>query len=160
MMQDFVTIITGVLGAATGGGLIEFLHWRANKRKANAEASQAEGTADATKMDAMGRFVDQLQEQEDKHLDLIKQKDARIEELTERLKTDSNDKVLAQQSMCLHFGCNLRKPERGQGGRWQLEHVQDISLGADYTPVNVLLKEYGRLNKKLSADAEAKEEER
>lgn len=171
--MDLTTILTAVISVLTGGGLTSVFFVKARKRKEDAEASQAEAqvssttaSTEITKMDAMGRLVDQLQEQEDKYLNCLSKKDAfiaskdkKIEELSDRLREESNDKVIAQQFMCLHKGCNIVRPERGLGGQWQDGHRGDASLGADYYPINILLKMYGNKNKEVVETIEKENED-
>jgi hypothetical protein len=141
-------------GAVGGGGIVELLHWRSNKRKAAAEATKAEAEAGDTRIDAMSKLVDQMQEQEDKYIELINSKDARIEEVLQNNIALKSEATSAELLMCVNLGCPLRKPVQGQGKKWYEAHSDSPDIGANYTPINVLLKMYGDRKKRMIQEAE------
>lgn len=141
-------------GAVGGGGIVEILHWRSNKRKAAAEATKAEAEAGDTRIDAMSKLVDQMQEQEDKYIELINNKDARIEEVLQQNIAIRSEATSAELLMCVNLGCPLRKPVQGQGKKWYEAHSDSPDIGANYTPINVLLKMYGDRKKRMIQEAE------
>ena len=154
-MNDLLMqILMPLAGAVGGGGIVEFLHWKANKRKANAEATKAEAEAGDTRIDAMSKLVDQMQEQEDKYIELINNKDARIEEVLQQNIAIRSEATSAELLMCVNLGCPLRKPVQGQGKKWYEAHADDPNIGANYTPINVLLKMYGDRKKRMIQEAE------
>ncbi len=150
LMQIFMPLA----GAVGGGGIVELLHWRSNKRKANAEATKAEAEAGDTRIDAMSKLVDQMQEQEDKYINLINSKDARIEEVLQNNIALKSEATSAELLMCVNLGCPLRKPVQGQGKKWYEAHSDSPDIGANYTPLNVLLKMYGDRKKRMIQEAE------
>jgi len=95
----------------------------------------------------LGKVVDQIQEQDDKYINLINEKDRRFEELFVECQDIRSEATAAENFMCVHLGCGMRKPIHGQGRKWYATHREDFALGADYMPVNVLLKKYGELKK-------------
>ena len=154
-MNDLLLqILMPLAGAVGGGGIVEILHWRSNKRKAAAEATKAEAEAGDTRIDAMSKLVDQMQEQEDKYIELINNKDARIEEVLQQNIAIRSEATSAELLMCVNLGCPLRKPVQGQGKKWYEAHQDDPNIGANYLPVNVLLKMYGRRKAALLQEAE------
>jgi hypothetical protein len=144
-------------GAVGGGGIVEILHWRSNKRKANAEATKAEAEAGDTRIDAMSKLVDQMQEQEDKYIALINDKDARIESVLQDNIALKSEATSAELLMCVNLGCPLRKPVQGQGKKWYEAHSDSPDIGANYTPINVLLKMYGDRKKRMIQEAETED---
>ena len=161
-MNDLIMqILMPLAGAVGGGGIVELLHWRSNKRKAAAEATKAEAEAGDTRIDAMSKLVDQMQEQEDKYIGLINDKDARIEEVLQQNIAIRSEATSAELLMCVNLGCPLRKPVQGQGKKWYETHQDDPNIGANYLPVNVLLKVYGKRKAALleEAEEEAKNDE-
>ncbi len=153
-MNDLIMqILMPLAGAVGGGGIVEFLHWKANKRKANAEATKAEAEAGDTRIDAMSKLVDQMQEQEDKYINLINDKDARIEAVLRDNIALKSEATSAELLMCVNLGCPLRKPVQGQGKKWYETHQDDPNIGANYTPINVLLKMYGDRKKRMIQEA-------
>lgn len=154
-MNDLLLqILMPLAGAVGGGGIVEILHWRSNKRKANAEATKAEAEAGDTRIDAMSKLVDQMQEQEDKYIELINNKDARIEEVLQQNIAIRSEATSAELLMCVNLGCPLRKPVQGQGKKWYEAHSDSPDIGANYTPINVLLKMYGDRKKRMIQEAE------
>ncbi len=149
LMQIFMPLA----GAVGGGGIVELLHWRSNKRKAAAEATKAEAEAGDTRIDAMSKLVDQMQEQEDKYINLINSKDARIEEVLQNNIALKSEATSAELLMCVNLGCPLRKPVQGQGKKWYEAHSDSPDIGANYTPINVLLKMYGDRKKRMIQEA-------
>lgn len=154
-MNDLLLqILMPLAGAVGGGGIVEILHWRSNKRKAAAEATKAEAEAGDTRIDAMSKLVDQMQEQEDKYIEQLNNKDARIEEVLQQNIAIRSEATSAELLMCVNLGCPLRKPVQGQGKKWYEAHSDSPDIGANYTPINVLLKMYGDRKKRMIQEAE------
>ena len=157
-MNDLLLqILMPLAGAVGGGGIVELLHWRSNKRKAAAEATKAEAEAGDTRIDAMSKLVDQMQEQEDKYIALINDKDARIESVLQDNIALKSEATSAELLMCVNLGCPLRKPVQGQGKKWYEAHSDSPDIGANYTPINVLLKMYGDRKKRMIQEAETED---
>ena len=153
-MNDLIMqILMPLAGAVGGGGIVEILHWRSNKRKAAAEATKAEAEAGDTRIDAMSKLVDQMQEQEDKYIALINDKDARIESVLQDNIALKSEATSAELLMCVNLGCPLRKPVQGQGKKWYEAHSDSPDIGANHTPINVLLKMYGDRKKRMIQEA-------
>ena len=153
-MNDLLMqIMMPLAGAVGGGGIVEILHWRSNKRKAAAEATKAEAEAGDTRIDAMSKLVDQMQEQEDKYIEQLNNKDARIEEVLQQNIAIRSEATSAELLMCVNLGCPLRKPVQGQGKKWYEAHSDSPDIGANYTPINVLLKMYGDRKKRMIQEA-------
>lgn len=157
-MNDLLLqILMPLAGAVGGGGIVELLHWRSNKRKAAAEATKAEAEAGDTRIDAMSKLVDQMQEQEDKYIEQLNNKDARIEEVLQQNIAIRSEATSAELLMCVNLGCPLRKPVQGQGKKWYEAHSDSPDIGANYTPINVLLKMYGDRKKRMIQEAETED---
>lgn len=152
-MIELTEILAPLAGAVGGGGIVELLHWRSNKRKAAAEATKAEAEAGDTRIDAMSKLVDQMQEQEDKYINLINNKDARIEEVLQQNIALKSEATSAELLMCVNLGCPLRKPVQGQGKKWYEAHSDSPDIGANYTPINMLLKMYGKRKAEMLEEA-------
>lgn len=154
-MNDLLMqILMPLAGAVGGGGIVEILHWRSNKRKAAAEATKAEAEAGDTRIDAMSKLVDQMQEQEDKYIEQLNIKDAKLEEVLHQNIALKGEATSAELMMCVNLGCPLRKPVQGQGKRWYEAHQDDPNIGANYTPINMLLKMYGDRKRRMLKEAE------
>lgn len=142
--MDWTIIISSLVTFLAGGGIAGVVFWRAARRKANAEASHAEADSDSVVVDSMTKLVENLQEQEDKYLALLGEKDKRIEELYTERRAIRDETLASQYMMCVNMGCVLRKPVQGQGRGWYAANREDPSLGANYLPVNRLLQLYGK----------------
>lgn len=159
-MNDLLLqILMPLAGAVGGGGIVELLHWRSNKRKAAAEATKAEAEAGDTRIDAMSKLVDQMQEQEDKYIALINTKDAKLEEVLHQNIALKGEATSAELMMCVNLGCPLRKPVQGQGKKWYEAHSDSPDIGANYTPINMLLKMYGDRKRRMLKEAEEDNEQ-
>lgn len=159
-MNDLLMqIMMPLAGAVGGGGIVELFHWRSNRRKAAAEATKAEAEAGDTRIDAMSKLVDQMQEQEDKYIALINTKDAKLEEVLHQNIALKGEATSAELMMCVNLGCPLRKPVQGQGKKWYEAHSDSPDIGANYTPINMLLKMYGDRKKRMIQEAEEDNEQ-
>lgn len=159
-MNDLLLqILMPLAGAVGGGGIVELLHWRSNKRKAAAEATKAEAEAGDTRIDAMSKLVDQMQEQEDKYINLINSKDEKIEELLRKITALTGEATSAELMMCVNLGCYLRRPAQGQGKMWYDTHSGSADMGANYIPLNVLMKLYGEKKQRMIQEAQGDSEE-
>lgn len=159
-MNDLLLqILMPLAGAIGGGGIVEILHWRSNKRKAAAEATKAEAEAGDTRIDAMSKLVDQMQEQEDKYINLINSKDEKIEELLRKITALTGEATSAELMMCVNLGCYLRRPAQGQGKMWYDTHSGSADMGANYIPLNVLMKLYGEKKQRMIQEAQGDSEE-
>ena len=159
-MNDLIMqILMPLAGAVGGGGIVEILHWRSNRRKAAAEATKAEAEAGDTRIDAMSKLVDQMQEQEDKYINLINSKDEKIEELLRKITALTGEATSAELMMCVNLGCYLRRPAQGQGKMWYDTHSGSADMGANYIPLNVLMKLYGEKKQRMIQEAQGDSEE-
>lgn len=153
-MIELMEILAPLAGAVGGGGIVELIHWRSNKRKAAAEATKAEAEAGDTRIDAMSKLVDQMQEQEDKYIEQLNIKDAKLEEVLHQNIALKGEATSAELMMCVNLGCPLRKPVQGQGKKWYEAHSDSPDIGANYTPINMLLKIYGDKKRRMLKEAE------
>jgi len=140
MSADWVSIIAAVGGLLSGGGVMAILNWRSNRRKAAAEASQSEAQAADTAVEALNRAIDTLQEERDSDRSIITSLMGERERLTNEKIALINKIGAMKVCMCIHLGCIMRKPTQGQADKWMTDHSDEELYGADYTPVNVLLR--------------------
>jgi hypothetical protein len=149
MEQIWISIITGAFSLLGGLGLGRLLFYKANSKKANAEA-------DNLAIEGFKETVKSLTEDNNRLRSQNDQKDAKIERLLDDKDLEREGRVAAEQGYCRHFGCVLREPAIGQGREWLEAHRNDPAMGADYLPINQLMKKYGQDKK---AKVETKEEE-
>jgi hypothetical protein len=140
MSADWMTIATAVGGLLSGGGAMALLNWRSSRRKAAAEASQSEAQATDTAVEALNRAIDTLQEERSRDREMIDKLTGERERLTNDKIALINKMGAMKVCMCVHLGCVMRKPTQGQADKWMEDHADEELYGADYAPVNVLLR--------------------
>lgn len=86
---------------------------------------------------------------EDRKRAITAEKDA----LYERLIAIREESAIVKQYICVHGGCQLRKPGKGLGPKYFDTHREDFEMTIDNLPVNVLLKEYGERKKAIAEKA-------
>jgi len=114
-----------------------WLNPRALKRKADAEA-------DAKAIDALDEIIATQRAQ---LLDASAREKGLHDDALREARTLADERVKARvacEHLCMHMGCALRLPAQGLGARWVEEHEDMTDVGADYDPVDVLLRRYRR----------------
>ncbi len=144
--MDWTQIVIAILGVVGAFDLGRILFFRANKKKANAEA-------DNIVIEGMERTIAAMTSRIDSDEEAMRRKDAKIEELYNEKNALREDLASAQTLMCIHMGCAVRKPVRGQGAEWLRDHKNDPALGVDYLPINQLIRQYGEQKKKKEGEA-------
>ena len=150
--MDWLTILSSLSGGAfAGSGITSLLHARANRRKANAEASQSEAQVKSTdtqtksaEIDALNKIIASLQEERDHYLKSADDKEKRIESLVNENINLREQIATSNFLICSHLGCAGKNPLQGLGGQWYQDHKDDPALGADYDPINIILKKLGK----------------
>ena len=88
---------------------------------------------------------------EDRKRAITAEKDA----LYERLIAIREESAIIKQYICVHGGCQLRKPGKGLGPKYFDTHREDFEMTIDNLPVNVLLREYGARKQAIAEKAVA-----
>lgn len=132
--QALIEIALGLIG---GGIIGRFLRLKADTRKAGAEA-------DNTAIDGLNATIQQLAGQLAARDEDIKERDAKIDALTADLTSKQNECTTKGYYMCVHQGCKLRRPTLGRGHQYFDQHRAEQDFGADFTPVEELLDNYGK----------------
>lgn len=111
--MDWITIITAIIAALSGGGLISLLTIREQKKALKIENKDKES-------DICLKLVNELQDQIEKLNDRADKKDARITELEDtnailRQKLDEANTALAKATLlrCSKLNCSSRIPPLG-----------------------------------------------
>ena len=148
--MDWTQIVIAALGLVGVLDLGRVLFFKANKKKANAEA-------DNVAIEGMEKTIAALEKRISDDADAMERKDAKIEKMYDEKNALREDLASAQTMMCVHMGCAARKPAQGQGAEWLRDHKEDPSLGVDYLPINQLIKLYGK--QKVEKEEKAVENE-
>lgn len=157
--MDWSNIIMTLIGALAGGGIVVLATLPQIKKKAEGEADSA---ALQPLKEANEIIREQLkeanireQEMEDRKRAITAEKDA----LYERLIAIREESAVVKQYICVHGGCQLRKPGKGLGPKYFETHREDFEMTIDNLPVNVLLREYGARKQAIAEKAVADDTE-
>lgn len=140
-MDNLTSIIVAVLGAIGAFDLGRLIFFKAGKKKANAEAEGQEMENASIEVETLRKAIDTLDQQLIRSHETIERQEKAIAELT-----DKNERYRATitalfDDMCVHKGCRLRKPHQGQGSTWYEKYREDPALGADYLPIDTLMRQ-------------------
>ncbi len=141
--MEWTTIITTLIGGLLGGGgLSAILNWRNIKKKGSAEA-------DSAAIDALNNAINtmsQIDEGKDKEITDLKQelrdKQTQIDNLNEQLTQKRCENTTKGYYMCVHQGCNLRRPTMGRGKEYYAKHNGETDFGCDYLSIEELIEQY------------------
>ena len=130
---NWTEIIVAVVSVIGGLGLGRLLFFRANKKKANAEA-------DNVALEGYQAAFMSLREDKEQAV-----KDAATARVEAAKAQESERETLSRlmacyDDICVHKGCRLRKPHQGQGMKWYEQYKEDPSLGCDYESIDTLIK--------------------
>lgn len=129
-MMEWFDSINSILGLLFGGGLISLVTWKFARRKAAAEASQAEAAAKQAEAEAKKAEAEALKEKQDYYQQMAediakdrdyykgerdelrkinKKYDERIEALERKVARNGRMVEGMRPFMCADLGCKLRK---------------------------------------------------
>lgn len=121
-------IITAIVSCITSGGLIQFINWKAAKKKANLDN-------DSIAVENLNKVIETL-ERSNSHFETVnKQREDIICKLRDELTECEGDLNVACSYICQKANCSFRVPSRGFGSNW----LQDLKKGKespDYSPLN------------------------
>jgi len=145
---DWSNIIMALIGLVSGGGLMGLLTLKQKRKMGDVEVFLGN-------IEALKNIIEQLQLENKRKDELLTQYGKNREDHARRYEEKAEESAKLKTLMCVHLGCSLRDPLLGQGGDWMEQHRDDISLGVDYTPINVLMS---RLGKKRKTENESEAE--
>lgn len=155
--MDWSNIIMTLIGALAGGGIVVLATLPQIKKKAEGEAESAalQPLKEANEIirEQLKESNEREQELEDRVRSVTAEKDA----LYEQNAMLREENAVIKQYICVHGGCQLRKPGKGLGPKFFADHRGDFELTVDNLPVNVLLKDYGRRKDALAEMATSDE---
>lgn len=147
--MDWMTLITSATTLIAGGGW--FVNWRANRKKAAAEADSAAVAAMKDALEEIRKSNDFFQSMHDKDTAAIAGKNREILELTA-------DNVTLKMMVCRHDACPFREPPKGRGGEWYEAHKHD-DFPTDTEPITVIGRRNGYYVRRLPAKETGKGQE-
>lgn len=159
-LMDWISLIDKLLPFILGGGLVAIFTVPAAIKKAKIEnESFAIEPLRQTNEQLRGeitRMEERYASLETKYEEMVAKMEAKQAATTEKYENKCEECATAKNMMCVHLGCSLRDPMLGQGDAWYEAHKENISLGVDYTGVNVLMKRLGEKRRRM---AETKEDD-
>ena len=153
--MDWTQIVVTIIGMFGVIDLGRLLFFKSSKKKANAEA-------DSAAVEPLKNAIEILNAQLLDANTKISNKDEKIASLAAEVTALKLERVTTCTAMCVHYGCKLRAPLRGQGLHWLEEHGEEPDLGGDFCSVESLLKRWRAdelARNKQSADAAGTSEE-
>ena len=150
--MDLSSIITEIATFILGGGLVAIFTVPAAIKKAKIEneslAIEPLRQTNEQLRSEITRMEDRYASLEDKYEAMVAKMEAKQADTTEKYENKCEECATAKNMMCVHLGCSLRDPMLGQGDAWYEAHKDNLSLGVDYTAVNVLMKRLGEKRKR------------
>ena len=121
-------IISSIVSLLAGGGIMQFINWKAAKKKANLDN-------DSIAVENLNKVIETL-ERSNSHFETVnKQREDTICKLRDELTKCEGDLNVACSYICKKANCSFRVPNRGFGSNW----LQDLKKGKelpDYSPLN------------------------
>lgn len=122
-------IITAVVSCITSGGIIQFINWKAAKKKANLDN-------DSIAVDTLNNVIDTLQKSND-HFEAVNvQREEKITELRNKLTESEANLTLACSYICCNCGCGKRLPPSRGNGRQFIEKLKSGEESPNYEIIN------------------------
>ena len=118
-------IITAVVSCITSGGLIQFINWKAAKKKANLDN-------DSIAVENLNKVIETL-ERSNSHFETVnKQREDTICKLRAELTECEGDLTSCQSLLCKKMLCKKRLPIAGLGKSF-FNDLKDGKVELDYT---------------------------
>lgn len=160
--MDLSSIITEIATFIIGGGLVAIFTVPAAIKKAKIEnesiAIEPLRQTNEQLRSEITRMEDRYASLEEKYEAMVAKMEAKQASTTEKYENKCEECATAKNMMCVHLGCSLRDPMLGQGDAWYEAHKDNLSLGVDYTAVNVLMKRLGEKRKReMTNDGEGRD---
>jgi len=150
--MDLSSIITEIATFIIGGGLVAIFTVPAAVKKAKigneSLAIEPLRLTNEQLRSEITRMEERYASLEEKYEAMVAKMEAKQASTTEKYENKCEECATAKNMMCVHLGCSLRDPMLGQGDAWYEAHKDNLSLGVDYTAVNVLMKRLGEKRKR------------
>lgn len=144
--MEWSEIIVVAAGVITSLDLTRLIFFRSNRKKAAAEADTSAQEPLIRSLAELRTDIQTYREKNDALEDKLDKVEAEKDALHQELLESREEGAVVKGMMCIHGACPLRDPLRGMGSAWIESHKDDMSLGMDNLPLEVLLD---RNNKRL-----------
>jgi len=162
--MDWISLIDKLLPFILGGGLVAIFTVPAAIKKAKIEnesfAIEPLRQTNEQLRSEITRMEERYASLEEKYEAMVAKMEAKQAATTDKYENKCEECATAKNMMCVHLGCSLRDPMLGQGDAWYEAHKDNISLGVDYTGVNVLMKRLGEKRKRQKEESDGNGEGR
>lgn len=133
--MDWVALITTIIGALTGGGLMFFLNPRAAKKKPDLANKSTEANIESTAVSTMKDAIAEIRISNDNLIKLNERYESEMYKLNAELINLQKDFSLATTYICGNCGCSHRlPPSRGCGEQW-LQQLKKGEVVPNYDPI-------------------------
>ena len=120
--------IMAIIGAVGGVSIWKLATAKDQVKKEHVEAEDME-------IEAMKKVIAELREQ----IDRLNEEVAKLKAINEE---NDSRRYFAENLLCVHKGCAMRKPELGAGRKWWEANSTDGDLECDAKSTNDLIVEY------------------
>lgn len=121
-------IISSAISLIAGGGIMQLINWKANKKKAVLEN-------DSTAVDNLNKVIDTLERSNSHFEEVNKQREDELAQLRREVIECEGDLTLATSYICGKCGCKFRLPPSRGNGRQYIEKLKSGEEIPDYEPV-------------------------
>lgn len=132
--MDWITIISLIASALSGGLLTYFINPRAAWKRPEIENKNQEAQTESTAISTMVDAIGEIRKSNDHFQEVNEQREATIEKLRAQLTDCEKDLSISNSWICQMGSCAFRKPIRGAGDKW-IRDLKNGDAGPDYTPI-------------------------
>ena len=132
--MDWITIISIIASALSGGLLTYFINPRAAWKKPEIDNKAAEAQTESTAVLSLKDAIEEIRKSNDHFQEVNEQREGTIEKLRSQLTECEKNLSISNSWICKMGSCTHRCPVRGGGDKW----IQDLKNGEevpDYTPI-------------------------
>lgn len=132
--MDWITIISIIASALSGGILTYFINPRAAWKKPEIDNKAAEAQTESTAITTMKDAISEIRISNDHFQTVNEQREKTIENLRKQLTDCQSDLSISNSYICARLGCANRLPCRGAGNQW-IAKLKTGDVSPDFTPM-------------------------
>lgn len=135
--MDWITIISIIASALSGGLLTYFINPRAAWKKPELDNDATKAQTESTAITTMKDAITEIRVSNDHFQTVNEQREATIEKLRKELTECQSDLSISNSYICARLGCGNRLPCRGAGNQW-IEKLKSGEVSPDFTPMRCM----------------------
>ncbi len=132
--MDWITLISIIASALSGGLLTYFINPRAAWKKPELDNDATKAQTESTAISTMKDAITEIRVSNDHFQTVNEQREATIEKLRNQLTECQSDLSISNSYICARLGCSNRLPCRGAGNQW-IEKLKVGEVSPDFTPM-------------------------